>query len=154
MQRKMHPLALKESQVRWYLSAVDTKDQKLKTFGLDRMLDLDIATTSFREQYHYNINQIFQNTFGIINAEECEPEQVVLSFTAEQGKYIKSFPLHHSQQLISETKEELVFKLNLVVTHDLIMELMKYGSGLKVKMPKHLAQSLKKTAQEMVKNYS
>ena len=35
--RTVHPLALKESQGRWYLLAVDTKDNRLKTFGLDRM---------------------------------------------------------------------------------------------------------------------
>lgn len=41
-QRTVHPLALKESLGLWYLVAVDTKDNTLKTFGLDRLQEVDV----------------------------------------------------------------------------------------------------------------
>ncbi len=39
-ERTVEPYQLKESQGRWYLVAKDKKDDKIKTFGLDRMSTL------------------------------------------------------------------------------------------------------------------
>lgn len=154
-QRKVHPLALKESQGRWYLVAVDTKDQKLKTFGLDRIQDLQISKTTFREQYNHNVKEIFHNAFGIINESNDGggPQDVLLSFTVEQGNYIKSYPLHHSQEVVSETEDEVLIKLRLAVTHDFMMELLKYGPALTIRMPKYFGRELMNMAQQVVKKY-
>jgi hypothetical protein len=52
---------------------------------------------------------------------------MTLSFDDYQGKYIKSLPLHESQQTISDSENELQIKLKLYITHDFIMELLSYG---------------------------
>src|SRR5450631_4053625 len=53
-ERTVHGLALKEAKGRWYLIAIDLKDNKLKTSGLDRISDLEISKTSFRNKYDFN----------------------------------------------------------------------------------------------------
>ena len=45
--RIVEPLALKESQNRWYLIAKDLKDETIKTFGLDRIFELEISKKKF-----------------------------------------------------------------------------------------------------------
>ena len=66
---------------RWYL---DTKTEKNKTFGLDRITDLDISKTSFREKYDLDPVRMFEHSFGIIiNDEGASRIQLQLSF--EQG---------------------------------------------------------------------
>lgn len=47
--RISYPLALKEARNRWYLVAQDPKDGVFKTFGLDRISELDIS----RKQFEY-----------------------------------------------------------------------------------------------------
>jgi predicted DNA-binding transcriptional regulator YafY len=141
-ERLVEPLALKESKGRWYVFAKDRNDKKLKTFGLDRVIDFE--NTAFRFDYPPNldVNEIFRNCFGVINPENGKPEEVILSFDPEQGKYIKSYPIHESQSVLNDNDDELRIRINLFITHDLIMELLSYGDTFKVISPKSLNRDL------------
>ena len=150
--RKVHPLALKESQGRWYLVAVDTNGNKLKTFGLDRIQDIEISNTEFKENYEYDLNAMFDECFGIINSAEVA-SIVRLSFTYEQGQYVKNYPLHHSQTVISETDDCLVVELNIKVTHDFIMEILSFGADIKVLQPYTMAEFVSNILKDSLKQY-
>ena len=45
--RTLHPIAVKESQNRWYLIAFDTVKNDFRNFGLDRIKNLDITSKKF-----------------------------------------------------------------------------------------------------------
>ena len=142
-ERTVHPLALKESQGRWYLLAVDTKDNRLKTFGLDRIDDLEIMKGTYRNIYSYDFKTMFENCFGILKLEDSKPMTIQLSFEYEQGQYIKNYPIHHSQKVVSE-EDHVILELYVGITHDLVMELLSYGADLKVLKPKSLINLVKK----------
>jgi predicted DNA-binding transcriptional regulator YafY len=139
--RNVEPLALKEFKSRWYLIANDLKDNRIKTFGLDRLTDLNITNQPFNYP-NFNIKEYFKYCFGIIRGVEGEPQQIILSYEPIQGKYIKSFPLHESQQIIIDNDDELRIKLYVYITHDLNMELLSYGNSLTVLEPKILVDGL------------
>jgi predicted DNA-binding transcriptional regulator YafY len=151
--RTVHPLGLKESQGRWYLIAVDIKDKRLKTFGLDRMEDIDISKSRFRETYPYQLKELYTHSFGIITNEAEKPEPVRLQFNYQQGQYVKTYPLHSSQKLINENENEVVIELNVYVTYDLVKELLSFGSELKVIRPGTLRNEIKKSLQDALKLY-
>lgn len=135
--RTVEPLALKEFKSRWYLIANDLKDNRIKTFGLDRLSGLNITNQPF-EYPDFNINAYFKHCFGIIRSADDDVEEIIISFEPFQGKYIKTFPLHESQQIMVDNDDELRIKLSVYITHDLIMELLSYGNTLKVIAPKTL----------------
>lgn len=130
--RTAEPYALKEFKGRWYVLANDRKDNTIKTFGLDRISQLEISRELFKYPENFNINKYFKYCFGIITSPDTEPEEIVLSFEPVQGKYIKSFPLHETQKVIVDNKEELQIKLKLHITHDFIMELLSFGDTVKI----------------------
>jgi len=130
--RIAEPYALKEFKGRWYVLANDRKDNTIKTFGLDRISQLEISRELFKYPENFNINEYFKYCFGIITSPDTEPEEIVLSFEPVQGKYIKSFPLHETQKVIVDNKEELQIKLKLHITHDFIMELLSFGDTVKI----------------------
>ncbi|MEI7474791.1 MAG: WYL domain-containing protein [bacterium] len=152
--RKVHPLALKEAQGRWYLIAVDTQDKRLKTFGLDRMDMIDIQKTSFREKYAYNLKELFQDAFGIVFQENQDPEMVQLKFSYEQGQYIKTYPLHHSQQIVKESKDELVVELRIHITFDFVKEMLSFGPELVVLQPESLRTTISNQLRKTIEVYS
>jgi predicted DNA-binding transcriptional regulator YafY len=78
---------------------------------------------------------------------------MTLSFDDYQGKYIKSLPLHESQQTISDSENELQIKLKLYITHDFIMELLSYGETLAVIKSERLKEEMKNTLQKALDNY-
>ncbi len=141
-ERLVEPLALKESKGRWYLFAKDRNDKKLKTFGLDRILDFENTAIRFDYPPNLDVNEIFRNCFGVINPENGKAAKLILSFDPEQGKYIKSYPIHESQSVLIDNDEEFRVRLNLFITHDLIMEILSYGDTFKVISPKSLSKDL------------
>lgn len=153
--RTVYPLALKESRGRWYLVAMDRKDDKIKTFGLDRITEPVISSRKFKVEKIPGVREIFKNCFGIINPAGSAPQKVVLSFTYQQGQYIKSYPLHESQQLVSEDEDEnkVVVSLNIYITYDFIMELLSYGEEVMVVSPKSLITKIIKTNKNTLKMY-
>ena len=135
--RSIEPFILKEARNRWYIVAKDIKDNNIKTFGLDRISDLEITKKKFRRPTDLNFDNMFRYSLGIINPDEEQPQKIVLSFSKFQGQYIKSYPFHQSQT-VTETAEEITVELFIKITHDFMMELLSYGEEIKVHEPKIL----------------
>lgn len=151
--RNVEPYALKEFRNRWYVLANDLKDNQVKSFALDRLTNLDITKRKFQFPNDFNINEHYKYCFGIISPNGHKPQEVILSFDPFQGKYIKSLPLHESQQILIDNEDELRVKLTLFVTHDFFMELLSYGENLKVIEPESLIKEIKYSLQETLKQY-
>lgn len=152
-QRKVQPLALKEARYRWYLIAKDLKDNRIKTFGLDRITNLEITSTKFYLPESYIPEETFRHSFGIINGGDKVPQKIILSFSFEQGKYIKSLPLHHSQKELINNEEEYRIELLLHPTYDFVMELMSIGTHVKVIEPQSLKKEMIKKLEATLKQY-
>jgi len=131
----------------------DQKDNKIKNFGLDRLKNLEFPGGKFVYPKDYNVEESFRYSFGIIASDNEKPQEIMLSFEPEQGKYIKTLPLHESQQVLVDTEDELQISLKLWVTHDLIMELLSYGDSMKVLKPKSLANRINVEHEKAVKRY-
>ena len=143
LHKTLQPYALKEFKNRWYVLGKDIKDGYIKTFGLDRMTEMEISSIRFKVDSDFNMEEIFRNCYGIITPDDQELEDIVLSFTPEQGKYAKSLPLHDSQEILIDNDREIRIQLKLYVTFDFMMELLSYGDAVKVIAPLSLAKELK-----------
>jgi proteasome accessory factor B len=141
--RKVEPILLKQFKRRWYLLAHDCGDGQTKTFGLDRISDLNDTREFFQYLSDFNPVEYYKNCFGIINPDEDDvPYDVELRFTGLQGKYIKTMPLHPSQYLISETAENTTIGLHIYITEDFIIEVLSHGSKVKVIKPEWFASHI------------
>jgi predicted DNA-binding transcriptional regulator YafY len=131
-ERVAEPYALKEFRNRWYLIA---KDTQVKTFALYRLTGLEITKKHFPYPKDFGVNDMFRHSFGIISSNGSEPQEIILSFSPEQGKYIRTLPLHEHQEAVVDNDEEYRIKLKLCITHDLLMELLSYGEELIIVAP-------------------
>jgi predicted DNA-binding transcriptional regulator YafY len=152
--RVAEPYALKEFRNRWYVLANDLKDNRVKSFALDRLSDLGITNKKFQLPNNFNLNEHFKFSFGIISPNGHEPQEVILSFDPVQGKYIKTLPLHESQVILKDNEQELLIKLSLYITHDFFMEVLSFGENVKVIQPESLISDLKRTYKNVLKLYS
>lgn len=151
--RFVDPLAIKEYRNRWYLLARERERGELKTFGLDRMSQLVQAAAVFDYPREYSVAEHFRHSFGIVNPSDTEPEEVILSFTPFQGKYIRTLPLHSSQEIVSDTPDELRVRLHLRITEDFIMELLAQGDQLTVISPTSLRYRMQYSFSRALRNY-
>jgi predicted DNA-binding transcriptional regulator YafY len=150
--RTIEPYALKEFRNRWYVVGKDLKDGIIKSFGLDRLSDFTITKTKFKKT-NFDVNAHYRHCFGIIAPNAKMPTEVILSFIPFQGKYIKSMPLHESQQILIDNDEELRVKLTVFVTEDFVMEIVSHGERVKVLGPQMLADQIRSIHEEAVERY-
>ncbi len=152
--RTAEPCLLKECQNRWYVMARDVPGgSRLKSFALDRLSDLEITSQHFVPQPGLNTEELYRHSFGIITDNGQPPQEVVLSFTPFQGKYVKSLPLHSSQQVIADNDKEIRIRLTIYITHDFVMELLSYGDTVIVVKPQALLQQIKQAHQKAYAQY-
>ena len=69
------------------------------------------------------------------------------------GKYIKSLPLHHSQEILIDDDRELRIKLKLFPTFDFTQEILSHGQNVTVISPQSFRDEIAKTISEMYKKY-
>ena len=153
-QREVIPYAVKEYKRRWYLIAEDYQGNgQLKSFGLDRVSQLEVSDTKVVRQ-SVDIGTLFDNAFGISIAPMQEPERIILSFDPEQGQYVKTLPLHHSQQILIDNQQEIRIALKMVLTYDFVMEICSRSRYVKVLEPNHLAQQVKGLLKAAYRQYN
>lgn len=127
---------------RWYVIGRLTSTSEFKTFGLDRILDLEVTKELFKKDPVFNYEMKFKNSFGIYASDEGQIEDVELSFSELDGHYIKSSPLHHSQHILSDDERGLKIGLKLKITNDFVMELLSLSSSLSVIRPAWLKEKM------------
>lgn len=149
----LEPYLIRESKNFWYVigNGISKKDHKILTFALDRIIDLRLTSQTFSDD-KIDKKNFYKNVVGVTIG-GGKAEQILLAFDAIQGKYIKTIPLHSSQQIVKETKNELRVSLELVINTELKMQLMSYGEKVKVLKPKTLADEIRTSAEKMLKLY-
>lgn len=151
--RVVEALALKEFLHRWYVLAKDLKDNRIKSFALDRLSELEITKVKFQTPQNFDINNYYRYYFGIIGSESGKPEEVILSFNPVQGKYIKSLPLHDSQEILIDNDNEIRVKLIVYPTYDFLQEILSHGSNVKVLAPESLVEQVNQELYKNLDNY-
>ncbi len=151
--RKANPYAMKEFKDRWYLMAKDSKDGIVKSFPLDRLKDLEITNKTFESPRNYDIEEVYRYCFGIISPNDEVPQEIVLSFDPVQGRYIKSLPLHETQEVLVDNEDEIRIRLKLCITYDFIMELLSHSDNVKVLKPARLVKDIKMAHEKAYKQY-
>lgn len=151
--RTINPYLLKEFKKRWYVLGCDQRDKQIKSFGLDRISELDVTRRTFPPGPEADLQERFRYCFGIISPNAESPQEVVLSFDPHNGKYVKTLPFHHTQKVLLDNNRELRIRLKLYITHDLYMELLSFGDKVKVIKPLQLAEKLKKTYRNGLSHY-
>lgn len=153
-ERVVEPYALKEFHHRWYLLSNEFKSEKLfiKTFALDRISDFEIKNSSFKKQ-QFDPRTAFNHSFGIIAPNGEKPTEVVLSFDWEQGNYIKSLPLHHSQKVVKVENGRTLFSYFLVPTYDFRQEILSHGQRVEVISPRTLRAEIENELNAAAQQY-
>lgn len=146
----VHPYFIKEYNNRMYLIGKDihpTKAPKFLIFGFDRMKEVIKMNQVFQEEA-LDIENYFTSTIGV-SLPNTQSEKIVLRFDTAQSNYLKSQPLHHSQEIMKDTKQEIRIGLQLVINYELKAMILSFGNQVEVLKPAHLRLSIQQTIEAM-----
>ena len=137
--RTVWPLGLKEWAGRWYVLTIDAAKQTFRTFGLDRLTDVEVTTDRFpAPEPAFDAAAYFLDTYGVTRPTDgSAPVTLLLSFTWAQGRYVEDYPLHPSQQTLTrdQPNDEIRLSLRVYWTHEVLMALLAYGEDVDVIKP-------------------
>lgn len=150
--RKVSPLFMKEYRNRWYLISFDTSKNDIITYALDRMKDPMVLEDEAELPVDFNPEAYFQDTIGITTY-KGKTEKIILKTNPVAAKYLASQPLHQSQKLLSEGKENSLFELNILISEELIRTILSYAGEIEVLEPTILKEILSERIQKMVEIY-
>ena len=131
------PYLLKEYKKRWYVIGMDLNAEKIKTFGLERLADLEVTEEYFLRDKDFDPKAYFLHSIGIGHYGKS-PKKILLKVEKLQSKYMLSQPMHHSLKLLEEKKEHDILALEVILSHELVNELMTWSPYIEVQKPKEL----------------
>ncbi len=152
----VHPYLLKEFRNRWFLFCSQESDMRLFNLALDRIIEVKKAlTVTFCENRRFNPEHFFDDVIGVTKNPNQTPQEIKFWASHEQSQYIKTKPLHMSQQLIRENEDDgsCVFSINVVLNFELYSVLMSYGPGIKVLSPQNVIYYIRKLLNQAASLY-
>jgi len=148
----LRPQLLKEYEYRWYVIGPIMPAGEIRIFGLDRITDLKVKDKIFDEPDREQVKSLFDHVVGL-NYSEHDITEITILADNIQGKYLKTLPLHHTQEIVEENEEGLLLKVKLRPNYEFKQRILMFGSNVEIKKPKWFRAEIKKSLEESLAKY-
>jgi hypothetical protein len=149
----VEPYCVKLFENRWYMLGHNLSKDTIRLYGLDRIESVEVTDQVYKLPKDFSAAEYFSNYFGIVTDDRVKPERIVIRANKDHTPYLKSLPLHHSQELIEDNGEYADFSLYLAPTYDFIMQLLHVGGMVEVISPSSLRKAMKGWISDMYDLY-
>lgn len=150
---RVQPYFLKAYKQRWYLVGIsDRHPGQIRIFGLDRIQHIDVTSVPFSFPENFNPVDYCSKSYGIFLSNKS-PEIVKLKVTENQQSFLRSLPLHWSQEEIEANENYSIFQYFLSPEYDFEQELLSRASTIEVLEPEWLRADMKSRIQSMLSLY-
>ena len=154
MELYLQPYAMRVYNQRWYVIGRFKESGSIRSIALDRILRMDITDESFVLPEDFDASEYYAHTVGIFVNEELKPQRVVLRTFGVSTEYMRSLPLHHTQQEIATNGDEYSdFEYLLNITPELTGKLLSKGDWVEVLEPKSLRDEIRSKVEAMTDIY-
>jgi predicted DNA-binding transcriptional regulator YafY len=137
----IEPYLLKEYRNRWYVIGRDCQKDGLRTFSLDRILNVKDLELFFQSKGDFDTKEFFEHSMGI-TVTDSKPEEVILKVHEKMAPYLMSQPLHQSQQVINKKNGVVELSIKVLITVELVSTILGFGDQVEVVYPDTLRQEL------------
>ena len=150
----LEPYAMKVYRQRWYVVGRLLEQDAIRHLSLDRIIDLRQTDSSFMVPKDFNAEKYFANTIGIYVNEGLLPQKVRIRAYGKQVEYLRSLPLHRSQEeVLTKHEQYSEFQYRVCLTQELTTELLAMGENIEVMEPQVLREEMKKRIERMFNVY-
>ncbi len=149
-EKTVSPYALKLFHQRWYLLAYT--GHHYATYSLDRMRSVVLTEESFQMPDDFSSQQYFAEYFGVLT-DDTPMAHVVIRAYGRTPNYLRTLPLHHSQQELSATDDYADFSFDIRPTNDFLGELLSHGADIEILQPLSLREQQQRKIVQMLARY-
>jgi predicted DNA-binding transcriptional regulator YafY len=149
---ELQPYVLKEYRNRWYVTGMLTEKNRIHTFALERIKQIIPTHKQFKRNNNFKPAEYFKHSFGI-SVNDYDPQLVTLCFNPSEAPYIKSQPLHQTQQIITDDSTSLTITLDVIPSYELKAQILSYGDKVQIIAPEDLKQEHIQTLKKALEKY-
>jgi len=149
----VHPYLLKEYHNRWFLLGFNENFGKVSTYALDRISNLTEIRKRFRPNC-INPENYFTDAVGVTVHPEDVKTRIVFRPTPDQAPYIKTKPLHKSQQMLSENEAYAEFMIEVIPNFELEQLFLSFGERVVITGPVDFRNTIISRIKNSLNNYS
>ena len=149
----IEPYCVKLFENRWYVLAHNVDFDDIRIYGLDRVERAEPTEKRYNLPENFAATEYFSTAYGVVLDNDVKPERIVIRANKEHKHYLKSLPLHNSQQLLEDTGDYADFEYYLSPTYDFIMRLLHAGAMIEVISPTTLRETMKEWISNMYNIY-
>ena len=147
------PAFLRIFEERWYLIAEYKDRQRVKTFALERILDLRIGDMEATASPYISPEEFYAGCFGIIREEEKSPLLIRLRADRQQRCYLRVQPLHASQEEVEMTDDYSVFSYYLRPSFDFYQRILWMREKVELLGPDDVRAEMVGIIEQMAERY-
>lgn len=140
--RVVWPLQILNLEGFWYLIVQDKNDDKIKTFHLNSIKNIDIQESNF----HYDSSKIdlFENAITAYFKPECQTINVQLYLTPTVARFFTRKPLNKTQRVLKEYEDGSI-DIELIITDfmEIIPTIQSYIPNIGIISPEELKEEIK-----------
>lgn len=139
---EIHPYGIRLCDRRWYLIGYVELYHDIRTYALDRIVDIDFTERTFEYPADFKIADYFSGCCGVIRCGDVR--HIRIAAYEQQYNYIDSLPIHESQKMIeiNEKEDYAIFEYDVRPTLDFSMKIMSYGASVEVLEPEDYKQEI------------
>jgi len=130
----LEPLLLKQYLNRWYIHGRLSNRDVYITLGLDRIQSIEILDEHFINNEKLDPRETFSSVIGV-QYNVSQPQLVRIAVNYTQINYLRTLPLHSSQEEISDDGNQVIIQLFVIINIELRQRLLSLGTQIKVLEP-------------------
>lgn len=138
-----HPYLLKEYRNRWFLIGRKDDTKLITTLALDRIKSIKNSNQDFIANDLFEPDIYYNNLIGVTIPDGAEIEAIEIKITAKQVPYVKTKPIHYTQEIIEEYENgDITIRLWLINNYELRAVLLSFGCDIEIIKPSTLRQAI------------
>jgi len=150
--REVSPQRLTSYRDRWYLDAWCHTAEGLRSFAVERIVELEVLETECRRVSPAELSEHFDRAFGIFSGPA--EHRARIRFNAEAARWAADEQWHPDQQLAFAEDGSMELALPFGSSRELMMDVLRYGADAEVLEPEFLRQRVAGEVERMRAAYA
>ena len=141
---RLRPLFVKLRDRRWYLYADKPDNAKIKLYALDRMVKIRVTDDRFTPPEGLDPAGYLSGAFGVAVYDDIRPCTIRVRVSGDGVKYLRTLPLHASQQEIETHDDYAIFEFHVAPTPEFYQAMLNCHGNFEVLSPGHVREEMRR----------
>src|SRR5258706_11705878 len=151
-EREVSPQRLVHYRNNWYLDAWCHLRNDIRSFALDAIRDMSIASGKVKEVSDKELDEVLASGYGIFSGRKVQ--WATLRFTPERARYVAMEEWHSKQRARWEKDGSYVLEVPFSAEGELLMDILKFGPDVEVLGPASLRTAVRDRVASLTKVYA